>query len=1464
MKIKFDSQNNVILPDFILATRSGRKLGALPACNITFKNRLNSYSEVFFKVYKYNNGKKCSLWDKIIGLKLVYCPAWNMWYDIEVETEEQNDTVKNITCKSLGVSELSQVMLYNIQINTADDIARDKYVPTVLYDPQNKEGSLLHRITEKIPHYKIEHVDHTIASMQRTFGFDGISLYDAFMEIAKEIKCLFILDCKTNSKNKLERTISVYDLESHCLDCNARGEFIKECSECGSHNVNTGYGNDTSVFVSTENLADNITYSVNAGQVKNCFRLAGGDDLMTAAIQSCNPNGSAYIWQFSKDMREDMSDELNSKITQYDEKYTYYQRDKVYSISGSLLDRYNSIVNKYKSGNEELVAIPKSIKGYPALMTVYYNVLEMGLFLKSVMMPSADINETTAADEVKKLTSSALSPTSVMDIGTASESTVSGAVAAYARAVADNRYQIKVTESSYSNLVWKGRLKVTRYSDEEDTAVTESLTVQINDDYGNFVKQKIDKSLAKKEDKAYGITALFKLGDNAFKNAIKQYGLSSLKMFYDSCQSCLDILTDQGIADKELWAGKKPDLYSEIYLPYFNKLGYLQSEINIRESEIAVVCGTYDKDGLLVEEGVQTQLEKIKNETQKDLEFNGFLGEDLWLEFCSYRREDTYRNDNYISDGLNNAEIFDKALEFIENARKEIYKSAMLQHSISAALKNLLVMKEFAPIVDKFELGNWIRIKSDDKIFRLRIIEFGGDFDNLNTLSVEFSDVLETADGISDWDSILKQTSSLSSSYGDISNQAEAGEQSFKHLNNWVERGLDVTNQRIVAGVDNQVQTWDSHGMLFREHDDITDDYSDLQIKIFNSTLAMTNDNWKTIKTAIGKYYFFDPTDGYKLKVGYGVNAETVIGKMILGEALGIYNESGSMSFDKDGFKVTNDRNTFVVNPNDVSILTISHAGSPMLQFDENGLLHIWGDGSALDINANDSVRGLHSRITQTANEIKLEVSDNVNKLNSRISQTAEDIKLWVGEEDGRLSAEININRNAITQEVIDRSSSDKELSSKITQTAKEITSKVEEEQKRAEGEESRLSSTITQTANSIISKVEEEHKRAAGEEERLSSVITQTATEITSKVEAERKRAEGKEEKLSSSISQTADRITTEVSRIDTNAAEMSSRIDQTANDITLEVKNRKDAVDGEKDRAEKVESSLKIQADSIETKVGKVEKDKDTLEESFSSFKQTYDGFVSKVVTTDKNGSNFIGTEITQNSDYIRLAWNKCSNYIQFENGEMNIYNSSTHSNNSLLTRFNDKGIGFYYQGKYVGKIGTNKMSSDSTSRGLVFDLDGDDDTENNDYMCWASKKRGDSSYMIKFAYYRKDDLLRADCPFEFQSTAKFDSSATFKSSTTFEGSVAFNSEASFKNGIAASNITGHIQRNQLADECIGTSELMDDAVTSSKIADGTIHFGCMNPEYPSKSIFFKNTAGNTVCLTFKNGILWDIEIT
>lgn len=214
IKLKFDSANNVIWPTFVLASRNGRKLGAIPAYDIQLKDAMNSYSDLTFKVYKKENGVECAIWNQLKDFKLMYCREWDHWFEIKVDINETSELVKEVSAMSLGESELSQINLYNIEINTETDISRDDYVPTVLYKTKSPEASLLDRIMEKAPHYKIKHVDASIASIQRTFQFDAISIYDAFQEIAKEINCIFIIDSGTDDDGNIARSIRVYDLES--------------------------------------------------------------------------------------------------------------------------------------------------------------------------------------------------------------------------------------------------------------------------------------------------------------------------------------------------------------------------------------------------------------------------------------------------------------------------------------------------------------------------------------------------------------------------------------------------------------------------------------------------------------------------------------------------------------------------------------------------------------------------------------------------------------------------------------------------------------------------------------------------------------------------------------------------------------------------------------------------------------------------------------------------------------------------------------------------------------------------------------------------------------------------------------------------------------------------------------------------------------------------------------------------
>ena len=925
IKINFDAANNPEEPTIILAKRNGDRIGKINAKSIELTDNLNDAAEMSFTVYKYVDGVEDPLWSKITNFKLVYCVEWNQFFEIAVEVNESTDVKKTVSCTALGSAELGQIMLYGVEINTETDISRDAYeIPTVLYNPDHPEASLLHRIMGKAPHYTVKHVDATIAKIQRTFTFDGKSIYDAFQEIAEEIDCLFVFSASLDSNNKLAREISVYDLESNCTKCGNRDEFVGKCPKCGSMEITEGYGEDTAIFVTADELGDNIQLSTETKEIKNCFKLEAGDDLMNATIKSCNPNGSDYIWYLSDAMKEDMSDELTKKIESYDNLYAEYQKNDI-TLNKDIVDEYNKIVDKYYTDKNKLGKIPSPISGYPSLIQAYYNTMDLYLYLNDSMMPDAGLEGTTAEKEVTKLEQS-LSSASTSDgtLKSLSVYTADNIVLSLAKVIVDSRYKVKVVDNSsgltaYSNAAtprtWKGKLEVTSYSNDEDSKTTKEISVKIDEKYETFVKQKIDKILNKGDSEDVSISGLFKKELEDFKIELTKYSRVRLSSFYDACQSCIDILVEQGVADNETWGSKVPNLYEKMYVPYVEKLSAISNEMSVRQGQIDIVVGVHDENGDVKTRGLQDYIKDEITKIQNALDFQKYLGSDLWLEFCSFRRDDKYSNDNYISDGLGNAQLIAKAKEFIEVAQKEIYKSAELQRSITSNLKNLLVMEKFKPLVEYFEVGNWIRILVDDEVYRLRLTSYTIDYDDLSSLSVEFADEVRAASSIRSVQDVLSQASTMATSYSSVKRQAKQGEKSNDVIDSWFENGLNATNTKIIGGSDNQSQVWDDHGMLFRKFNLALNDYEPTQMKIVNSTLAITDDNWNTTKTAVGQYYYFD--DKGNMQTAYGINAETIIGKLFLGEQLKLNNPNGTMSFDDSGFMVSNKSASVTIDPDD-------------------------------------------------------------------------------------------------------------------------------------------------------------------------------------------------------------------------------------------------------------------------------------------------------------------------------------------------------------------------------------------------------------------------------------------------------------------------------------------------------------------------------------------------------------------
>lgn len=953
-KLNFDTSGNVEDITFVLATKNGDKISNITnVTDIVTKHAMNSYSEFSFNAHKELNRNTLRCWNDIKDFKLMWIPEWDMWFETYVEIDEENEDIKKVTGKSLGEAELSQIMLYNIEINTEADISRDDYkIPTTFYNPDHPEASLVNRLTEKAPHYRFAHIDISLMNIQRTFTFDKKSIYDALKEVAEELNCLFVFGCGSDANGKPERTISVYDLEANCKDCGHRDTFVDKCPKCGSTNVTNGYGEYTNVFISRDNLVEEVTYTTDVDSVKNCFKLTAGDDLMTAAIRSCNPNGSDYIYYFSDAVRSDMSEQLQEKLSAYDKLYEEYQKTHNFDIDSSFVNNYNAIVTKYIKYDDSLKKIESPITGYPKLMRTYFDTIDMVQFLKNKLMPNITKPDNSAKSQGEYLMENLPSSAATTSLKNLSVSTANNIMISLAQSIVKGSFKITVTETTLSNDVWRGKFNLKSYSDEDDTYTSSPVSIGINENYEEYVRQRIEKILNKSDDNYYDIVGLFKQDLTVFKSELKKYCLDSLNTFQKCCQSCIDIMVQQGVASDSSTATTSnainaKAIYDSLYVPYYNKLNAIQDEILVREDEVYTVEGKYNNQNELIQDGVQIEIERIIGDVQDTLNFQKFIGDELNKEFCAFLRMDEYSNDNYISDGLDNTELFQNAFDFINVATKELYKSATLQHSITGTLKNFLRMREFAPIVNSFKNGNWITIQIDDEIYKLRIIEYTIDFASSQNIDVTFSDVISAKDIASDIKSILDQASNMATSYGSIVRQSDMNSNFSKKMSDMILKGLDMTNTKIVSSADNQDITWDEHGLLCREFNDILNDYNPCQLKIINHGLYITNDGWKTAKAGVGQFYYFDPKDKV-YKEGYGIIADTLVGNLILSSQVGIYNEEKSIEMDKNGIIVTTNtynKNVFTIKKeitDDEGNITYER----QLYIDDNGNIVLGGGAS--------------------------------------------------------------------------------------------------------------------------------------------------------------------------------------------------------------------------------------------------------------------------------------------------------------------------------------------------------------------------------------------------------------------------------------------------------------------------------------------------------------------------------------
>lgn len=895
--------NSINIPNIYILNRRLKKIGQIEdITELEIVTSFNEPNEISFVTHKYINNRKNSLWKYIKETALVSVEGFGI-FEIEAPITDTDSTIKKIHGQDLCAVELGQSNC-TLEINTEEDYTSTvtpvlaDVKPTLFYNENDTTHSLLHRILTYAPHYNIGHVDDSLCGMNRELSCSDSSIYDFLTgDVSETFGCIFVFD-------KFKRTINAYDLKDHCLSCGSHHIIGTECQDCKAkgkpaNNIEQGYGYNSSAYVDTENLATEMTLTGEKDSLKNCFKLEAGDDIMTEMVGQRLIGGTNYIWTFSNEMLNDMSDELREKYTAYTKLVESYQ------------SRFNTLWNNFNEYTNQ-VSYYKDNK-FPQTETTVTTASEAWNLIKKEITYGCIANKNTVLSTLSKSILYYAKLLLPADYGVKFELDSSGNDKTSCTTTNDGGYNVITS--------WTGNLYVYRYNYTDDNGndldyvrtgawtlpvkkgyqSTPNASNAYTNDYYYYLKRQLDYALAKsqaylkvKHDSDYTDSVSNHLSDkDYYKNFFKEYNVTSLQSYYDAYNSCSVILN-------QLNSTIDPTTKYLLENGSVSSLS-ITNKLLKKYQDYADYISTIIKEYQGYIDDYNRKLEVVSDEiTQINTTCNlrNYLGEELYFELLSFKREDVYKNENFTSEmSDNDTDLLTDIDEFILDAKEEIAKACQLQYSCTVSLGNLLLDKNFDydKIYEKFALGNFIRLSIDDTPVKIRIIQMTFKFnDDIENLPITLSDALVGNSVIKDYQNVINNAKSMASSFQFITKQTDKNNKNLTSVVGKLRHeGLAAVND-MLNKAENISLTIDNQGLLGRKWNEDLNAYEDKQLRIINNVIGFTDNNWETVKTALGNIY-------YNGSWRYGLLADVIVGNIIAGENLTISDKGNNVVINGDG-----------------------------------------------------------------------------------------------------------------------------------------------------------------------------------------------------------------------------------------------------------------------------------------------------------------------------------------------------------------------------------------------------------------------------------------------------------------------------------------------------------------------------------------------------------------------------------
>lgn len=311
------------------------------------------------------------------------------------------------------------------------------------------------------------------------------------------------------------------------------------------------------------------------------------------------------------------------------------------------------------------------------------------------------------------------------------------------------------------------------------------------------------------------------------------------------------------------------------------------------EDTLAVVdnliaeCESNKKNNQDIRKAKLAELEttKVQVDAIRDkLKITSYFTKDEYTELCHYIFEGSYSDDYVvITDIMSYDDKFAQMKVLYDRAVSQLQRASQPTQEFSVDVENFIFIKEFEEWSEQLETGCLINVELDvNDIAALFLSNMTINYDD-HTLKMTFGNRFNKFDPKSLYDDVIGKITKSANTLAYIKEvlyPIKSGE--FNSMKEALQTSRNLTMGQALASTGEEVVI-DGSGYTGRKLLE-SGVYDPRQVKLTGKNLVFTDDAWASCKVAIGELSFGDNDSAY------GINAEIIIGDIILGNNLRILN----------------------------------------------------------------------------------------------------------------------------------------------------------------------------------------------------------------------------------------------------------------------------------------------------------------------------------------------------------------------------------------------------------------------------------------------------------------------------------------------------------------------------------------------------------------------------------------------